>query len=148
MVRISGALPIGLDMRPRHVPARPMDSAEGGGELAQPASSAVRTTTSNRVVTSRRVYQARRTRMVIAQRTTRLTPKRHTIVAPVGRSIAAEAVTPRTLPTVPNAQPTISRVGIEPPIRIEARAGTIRYEKTSSTPAMRTELVTTTPNKA
>src|SRR5215467_1284332 len=94
-----------------------------------------------------RVYQARRS-LTPPQSTMRLTPKTQTIVAPVGRSSHAEAVTPSTLTSVPKTQPTSSRVATEPPTSVAASAGTIRYENTSRTPAMRTELVTTTPNDA
>ena len=69
-------------------------------------------------------------------------------VAPVGRSSRAEASMPSTLTPVPNAHPTRRRVETVPPNAIPARAGTISYENTSSTPATRTELATTTPNEA
>src|SRR5215467_789392 len=94
-----------------------------------------------------RVYQACRS-LTAPQSAMRLTPKTHTIVAPVGKSSHAEAVTPSTLTTVPKLQPTSSRVATEPPTSVAASAGTMRYENTSSTPAIRTELVTTTPNDA
>src|SRR5215468_824040 len=94
-----------------------------------------------------RVYQARRS-LTAPQSAMRLTPKTQTIVAPVGRSSHAEAVTPSTLTTVPKPQPTSRRVATEPPTSVAASAGTIKYENTSRTPAMRTELVTTTPNDA
>ena len=78
----------------------------------------------------------------------RVRPKAQTTVAPVGRSSTAEATIARTLTKAPNAQPTSSRAPRLPPSRMPASAGTIRYENTRSTPAMRTELVTTTPNDA
>ena len=49
---------------------------------------------------------------------------------------------------VPNVQPMNRRAPIPPPSNTPASAGTIRYENTSSTPATRTELATTTPNDA
>ena len=54
----------------------------------------------------------------------------------------------RTLTPVPKAQPTASRAPMRCASRMPARAGTIRYEKTSRTPAMRTDEVTTTPKEA
>ena len=80
--------------------------------------------------------------------TSRVRPKAQTTVAPVGRSSVADATIAITLTSVPNAQPISSRVRTLPPRMMPASAGTIRYEKTRSTPAMRTELVTTTPNDA
>ena len=55
---------------------------------------------------------------------------------------------PTTLTNVPKAQPISSLLGIDAPSMTPASAGTMRYENTSSTPAIRTELVTTTPNDA
>ena len=77
-----------------------------------------------------------------------MSPKAQTTVAPVGRSNAAEAVMPITLTSVPKPQPMRSLAGIVRPSMMPARAGTIRYENTSRTPAIRTELVTTTPKDA
>src|SRR5882724_11065714 len=76
--------------------------------------------------TSHRVYQGRPIRPAMAQSATRVTPKTHTIVAPVGRSRPADATTPSTLTPAPNAQPTSSRVPIDPPRIVAARAGTMR----------------------
>ena len=53
-----------------------------------------------------------------------------------------------TLTPAPKAQPTASRGPMREASRMPARVGTIRYEKTSSTPPMRTDEVTTTPNDA
>src|SRR6185369_10355103 len=75
-------------------------------------------------------------------------PNAHTTVAPVGRSKLADATIPMTLTSVPNAQPIKSFWVTVRPSMMPASAGTIRYEKTSSTPAILTELVTTTPNEA
>ncbi len=52
------------------------------------------------------------------------------------------------LTPAPKAQPTARRAPIREASRIPASAGTMRYEKTSSTPAMRTDEVTTTPKEA
>src|SRR6266850_188772 len=76
--------------------------------------------------TSHRVYQGRPIRPAMPQSATRVTPKTHTIVAPVGRSRPADATTPSTLTPAPNAQPTSSRVPIDPPRIVAARAGTMR----------------------
>ena len=69
-------------------------------------------------------------------------------MAPVGRSSVAEAIIATMLTAAPNAHPTRSRAATPPPRRMPASAGTIRYENTRSTPAIRTELVTTTPKEA
>src|SRR5206468_12786485 len=74
-------------------------------------------------------------------------PNAQTTVAPVGRSNAADATTPSTLTSVPNAQPMRSFARTVRPSAMPASAGTIRYENTSSTPPILTELVTTTPNE-
>ena len=77
-----------------------------------------------------------------------VSPNAQTTVAPVGRSKTADAVMPITLTSVPKAQPMTSFCVTVRPRRMPASAGTIRYENTSRTPAIRTELVTTTPNDA
>src|SRR5712691_96512 len=75
-------------------------------------------------------------------------PKAQTTVAPVGRSNVADAAIPSTLTSVPKLQPISSRAATVPPSAVPASAGTMRYENTRSTPPIRTELVTTTPNEA
>jgi len=80
--------------------------------------------------------------------TRRLRPKAQTTVAPVGRSSTAEATIARMLTPAPKIQPTARRGPMREASRMPASAGTIRYEKTSSTPAMRTDEVTTTPKEA
>src|SRR5882672_8238080 len=91
---------------------------------------------------------AGRTAWKAAQSTISVNPNAHTTVAPVGRSKTADAVIPITLTSVPKAQPMTSLCVTVRPRRMPASAGTIRYEKTSRTPAIRTELVTTTPKDA
>src|SRR4030095_8495308 len=83
-----------------------------------------------------------------AQSTISVSPNAQTTVAPVGRSKRADAVIPITLTSVPKAHPMMSFCVTVRPRRMPASAGTIRYENTSKTPAIRTELVTTTPNEA
>ena len=68
------------------------------------------------------------------------------MAAPVGRSSTNEPARPTALATMPVVQAMASTTGtarekIEP-----MTAGTIRKLKTRSTPAVVTELVTTTPN--
>src|SRR5215510_16130695 len=72
-----------------------------------------------------RVYQACRI-LTAPQRAMRLTPKTQTMVAPVGRSSHAEAVTPSTLTSVPKPQPTSRRAATGPPTSVAASAGTMR----------------------
>src|SRR5207237_3440697 len=76
------------------------------------------------------------------------TPKVVTTVAPVGRSQAAEATRPKMLTVKPNAQPITNRALTERATRTEIAAGTIKYEKTSRTRAICTELVTTRAKEA
>ena len=73
-------------------------------------------------------------------------PKAATIVAPVGRSHRYDANRPATLTTAPTVQPMASRDATPLASKAATAAGTTRNEKTSSTPARRTELVTTTAN--
>ena len=70
------------------------------------------------------------------------------MAAPVGKSKANETARPAALVRVPVIQPIAScRAGEEVNITPIA-AGMMRNEKTSSTPAIATELVTTTPKLA
>ena len=67
------------------------------------------------------------------------------MAAPVGKSQTKDAARPRTLTRTPTAQPIASRRAVVRASQVPITAGTIRYENTSSTPATRTELVTTRP---
>ena len=78
----------------------------------------------------------------------KLRPNAHTTVAPVGRSKKYEAEIPTMLVSVPTNQPASSRLRIVFANRTPHTAGTMRKEKTTRTPAISTELVTTTPKVA
>ena len=73
-------------------------------------------------------------------------PKVQTIVAPVGRSSLNESSTPASVTSAPMLQPMARRLPIDVAKSIAATEGTIRYENTSSTPAIATDDVTTNPN--
>src|ERR1051325_1951749 len=77
---------------------------------------------------------------------TSATPKVQTIVAPVGRSSLNEARMPSALTSAPIVQPIARRLPIDCAKSIAATDGTMRYENTSSTPAIATDDVTTKPN--
>ena len=70
------------------------------------------------------------------------------MAAPVGRSKAKEAARPAALVTVPTIQPIASCLANDDANMMPMAAGIMRNEKTSSTPAIATELVTTIPNVA
>jgi len=79
---------------------------------------------------------------------TKTTPSAATTDAPVGKSQMALAAIPAALPSVPNPHPASSRPRVPPKKSIAHAAGTMRKLKTRSTPAIFTELVTTTPKLA
>ena len=68
-----------------------------------------------------------------------------TIDAPVGISKTRDAIIPNRLPMIPNIQPNTKRFRVPFTNNKAATAGIIRNEKTNSTPAILTELVTTNP---
>ena len=70
------------------------------------------------------------------------------MVAPVGRSSVNDIQTPAADTATPIVHPIASRTPRRSEKSIAATDGTIRNEKTRSTPAMATELVTTTPKDA
>ena len=72
-------------------------------------------------------------------------PKVATIVAPVGRSRTKERATPPAETAAPIAHPMASRTPSLSEKSIAVTEGTIRKQKTRSTPAMATEDVTTNP---
>ena len=117
-------------------PARPI--------AAQSAAAALRSAPTPRARVARTAARAASPRATLAS----ATPNATTIVAPVGRSQIHDAASPPTLTRTPSVQPTESRPHAERASAAAAAAGTTRYAKTSSTPATRTELVTTTPNDA
>ena len=75
-------------------------------------------------------------------------PKALTIAGPVGRSQPHDA----TRPIAVSAMPSAHAIAIRGPRRMEnnpaSAAGTMRYVKTSRTPAMRTDEVITSANDA
>lgn len=73
-------------------------------------------------------------------------PNETTIAAPVGTSAVIEMNIPNKLPKIPKHHPNISLPRIDSLKRSAAIVGIIRNEKTSNTPAIFTELVTTKPN--
>jgi len=68
-----------------------------------------------------------------------------TIVAPVGISKTNDAIIPNRLPIIPNPHPNNNRFFVFSKNNNAATAGMIKKEKTRSTPAILTELVTTKP---
>ena len=70
------------------------------------------------------------------------------MAAPVGKSKAKEAARPAALVNVPIIQPIASCLASDDANMTPMAAGMMRNEKTSSTPAIATELVTTTPKVA
>jgi hypothetical protein len=83
---------------------------------------------SNTFVTENRLVQpvARRFHAATIQAATRVRPKTHTIVAPVGISKAAEMTTPARLTPVARLQPNSSRARHCAAQAMAARPGTIR----------------------
>src|SRR6266550_2298956 len=73
-------------------------------------------------------------------------PNVQTIVAPVGKSILNDNRMPSAVTSAPIVQPIARRLPIERLNNIAATDGTMRYEKTRSTPAIATDEVTTNPN--
>ena len=69
-----------------------------------------------------------------------------TIVAPVGRSSRKDRATPPAETSAPIVQPIARRVPSRSAKSMAVTDGTIRKQKTSSTPAIATEEVTTKPN--
>ena len=69
------------------------------------------------------------------------------MAAPVGRSKAKDAARPAALMSVPTIHPIASCRGSDDANITPMAAGMIRNEKTSNTPAIATELVTTTPKR-
>src|SRR5262249_3535205 len=74
-----------------------------------------------------------------------ITPNVVTIAAPVGRSHVHAARIPDALAMRPRLHPMTRRLSTPRARSAPTTAGTIRYEKTRSTPASLTELVTTRP---
>ncbi len=70
------------------------------------------------------------------------------MAAPVGRSNAKDAASPAALVTMPAVQPIASCRASEDANMTPMAAGMMRNENTSNTPAIATELVTTTPKLA
>src|SRR5438552_7262753 len=68
-----------------------------------------------------------------------------TIAAPVGRSNTYEPARPAALAAIPTPHATVRTIGILSEKIEPMTAGTIRKLKTSSTPAVGTELATTMP---
>ncbi len=76
-----------------------------------------------------------------------VTPKVATIVAPVGRSSTNDSATPPADTAAPIVQPMASRGPSRCAKSIAVTDGTMRKQKTSSTPAIATDEVTTKPNE-
>jgi len=68
------------------------------------------------------------------------------VTAPVGASSRKEPNIPAALAAAPAIQPITSATPIWEENKLPTSAGTMRKQKTSKTPAVATEEVTTTPN--
>src|SRR4051794_25857416 len=82
-----------------------------------------------------------------AARRRRVIPKVATMVAPVGRSRTKERATPPAETRAPMPQPIARRTPKRSEKSMAATEGTIRKQKTRSTPATATDEVTTKPNE-
>ena len=69
-----------------------------------------------------------------------------TVTAPVGASSRKEPNIPAALAATPAIQPITSATPMWEENQLPTSAGTMRKQKTSKTPAVATEEVTTTPN--
>ena len=69
-----------------------------------------------------------------------------TVTAPVGASSRKEPNIPAALAAAPAIQPIASATPMCGENRLPMRAGTMRKQNTSNTPAVATEEVTTNPN--
>src|SRR5439155_2176933 len=100
------------------------------------------------VDSSRTLFAALRNARLYTASRRRLAPKVPTIVAPVGRSRRNEKETPAAETRVPMVHPMARRGPSRSAKSIAATEGTMRKQKTSSTPAMATEEVTTKQNES
>src|ERR1043165_7633708 len=116
-----------------------------GAAIARPPHRRMAKTTRNIVQLARAVPGLLVIRQMIANSNSAM-PNVQTIVAPVGRSAWNEIMIPIALTTAPIDQPMARRLPIDFANSIAATDGTIRYENTSSTPAIATDDVTTKPN--
>src|SRR5262249_33450872 len=78
--------------------------------------------------------------------TTRTAANVTTVTAPVGASSRKDPNIPAALATAPAIQPITSAPPRGEENKLQTSAGTMRKQKTSKTPAVATEEVTTTPN--